>query len=435
MEFITNKLGLKKHGLLSFLPIFILVLAFLIIRLFILFTSISLIVGPEERVRGSIAMSLIKGLKMPLFEYQCDTYGGGSIIAGILAIPFFLLFGPSIASLKLVGLSFSTATLILWYFFCNKFFNRRLATIMSLLFIFSPIRLTRYSLATGGCHLETVFFNILVILIFFQIFFNGEKHKVNFIILGLISGFSLWFAYIFFITFLTCLLFWFILDRKLFIKKEFFIFIIFFIIGFSPWIYYNLTRNFIGLDVIKLYFTIPGKMIEPFRIINNFKSLIFHKLFYFLAFTISIREKSIISILYYLIFISSFCCLLWWNRKIIKKIFLSFIPFIGIKLKNEDISIELFFLIYFIISFFIYSIFNYSWVLDDGTRYFVPLFPLIILIITLFLDRIRESRPLVSFLIICFLLLAGFFGNLKLIGFDRSFGIGFNINGYYDRSK
>lgn len=184
-----------------------------------------------------------------------------------------------------------------------------------------------------------------------------------------------------------------------------------------------------GLDIIKLYFAIPGKIFAPFRIISNLKSLIFHKLFYFLVFTPSIKAKSIISILYYFVFIISFCSLLWWNKKTIQKLFMSIITLMRFKIIKQDISKEFFFLFYFIMFAFIYSIFNYSWITDDGYRYLVPLFPLIVFIISLFLDRIKKSQPLIFLIILCFLILAGFIGNLKLIGFDGSFGMGFDISG------
>jgi len=213
-----------------------------------------------ELFNGTIAREILKGGKMPLFDYHADPYAGGTLITGILAVPFFILFGSSYFSLKLVALAFSLGSLIVCFILLNKHFGLKAASFASLLFIFPPTLYAQSSLVSLGNHCESIFFSLLTTLIFFEIFF--QKQKIPFedkkissfliFLLGLTSGFSFYFVYTFLYTFLTYSIFWFIFDKRLFIKKYFLIYCLSFVIGFLPWLYYNLTHSFRGLNMIKI---------------------------------------------------------------------------------------------------------------------------------------------------------------------------------------
>src|SRR2546428_2652070 len=69
----------------------------------------------EELYRGAVAQELVTGLKMPFIDYRADSYAGGSLVVGVLAAGFFLLFGPTVFALKLAPLFLFTLALVLWY--------------------------------------------------------------------------------------------------------------------------------------------------------------------------------------------------------------------------------------------------------------------------------------------------------------------------------
>lgn len=403
----------------KYITLAILIMLFVILRLLILFTSIDVVYFFEEFYKGTIAKDLIEGLKMPFFDYQSDTFDGGSLLIGLLAVPFFVLFGQNLISLKLVAVCFYLGTMVLWYLFSDKFFNRKVAILTSLFFIFSPQLLTRFSLISMGYHSESIFFTIAEIFIFYQIFFNHKRSNLYFILFGLISGIGLWFAYIFFITLLTCLIFWFVFDKRFFLKRHFLIFMIAFIIGFSPWIYYGYTHNWSGMLVhgAPIFQLFSLRRIIPFLI----------KLGYLLTYDIrnafffedALGLKGVdISTVYHLLSVISFICLLWSNRK-------------SILMSNK----EALFLFYPLVFALIYSSSSFSITHSDylSYRHLVHLFPFMFMIISLLLYKMSAAREklirIFSFAIAIILIGFGLVSNLKLIG-RSNFAQGLKYKGY-----
>jgi len=411
----------------EYLPFFIIILIFFVVKLSILFLAIDELFYGLECMRALIAKQLIDSpTAVPFFDLQSDSYSGGSLVVGLLMVPFFKLLGQNLISIKLVALLFSLAALISLYLFCNKFFNRKVAMVTSLLFILSPPLFTKYSLITMGFHTESILFTILFIFVFFEIFFNDRKYSSYFILLGLIGGFGVWFTYIFSITLFSCLLFWFLLDRGFFLKRNFLIFLISFISGFTPWIYYNLSRNFIGVSI-------RGREIVPSFSIDHLifslvklKNLLLHDIrnsFLFEDFIFLSGEY--LSTIFYLIFVVSFLVLFWLNRWFLYLLIRRFIPLKRFQISPASVPKETFFLLYVIIFLLIYSLSNFR-VRDltfAGYRYLLPLYPFIFVLIALFLSKVQERESRVKVFISSFLLIIllsiGLAGNLKLISFNN----------------
>src|SRR5688572_23678637 len=55
----------------------------------------------EEWTRGDVAMELLDGPLLSLIDYQYAHFFGGSLVSGVVAAPFFALFGPTLWALKL----------------------------------------------------------------------------------------------------------------------------------------------------------------------------------------------------------------------------------------------------------------------------------------------------------------------------------------------
>src|SRR3989338_3349949 len=139
----------------------IILLVFLLTRIGTLFISIDKVFFPDELHQGMIAKEIMNKGGLSVFDYPNNDYHGGLLVSGLLTIPFFALFGPNLFALKLTPLLFSTLTLLVLFLFAWKFFNRRIALITALLYIFSPNMWITYSLYNSGSHSENILFTIL----------------------------------------------------------------------------------------------------------------------------------------------------------------------------------------------------------------------------------------------------------------------------------
>ena len=148
----------------------VLLALFILFRLSILFTSIDQIYNFEELYRGAIAKEVIDGLSLPLFDYLYTDYEGGSLVEGILAVPFFLILGQTYFSLKLVTFLISVLIFSLWYYFLNNFFGKTEAVLASILITLSPPAYTKISLTSWGNHFESNLFAIVIIILFYKYF-------------------------------------------------------------------------------------------------------------------------------------------------------------------------------------------------------------------------------------------------------------------------
>ncbi len=438
----------------------------MLLRLAVLFSYLDKIYEPEELYRGTVAREIIQGSLIPLWEYldyKVEYFPGGTLVVGILAVPFFLLFGQSYIALKLVGLLFALGTFILWYIFLERFFNRKTAVICAILSIFCMPFYTKTSLITWGAHPEANFFTILSLFIFYLIFFKESKpddlpetYRKNlrlFFLLGLVAGFGLWFAQTYLLTVIFIFLIWFIFDKKFFLSKPFYAFCVGFPLGISPAIFYgvfykggifSINGATLFSEVIRgvlnmLLFNFMPKLIRLLSF-DLPESFLFEKLFNL--------NGSLFSYLYYLVFVIAFFYLLWLNRKPMKDLFMSIIYPITlkeVKVAPYTIFRESLLLTYILLFFFCFSLSNYSvsfeaweepeaWLDYIGYRYMIPVIPFILAIISIFLQKINNKKLL--FNILLFLVLGlGLAGNLGMISlknfgrFNQDKGYSYNIIG------
>lgn len=237
-----------------------LIIVLLFTRLYALFTVGRVFYQFEGLWRGWMAKELLDGAGWgSIFNNPFFSAEGGSVVTGYLAALFFSIFGDNFFSLTLVPIVFSLLILITFYLFLSRYFNRPTAIIFSFLFIFPPVEFFRYSLVALGYHFESVLFSILGLFCFFEIFFNESNYKIYlekssklsllFMGFGLISGLGIYFFYTYLIMLLTIILFWFLFDKRFFLKRYFYIFLLGVIIGLLPWLIYNTLHNFAGLNI------------------------------------------------------------------------------------------------------------------------------------------------------------------------------------------
>jgi hypothetical protein len=460
---ISKKMNLtvesRKNNIFMFLS---LISLFIVIRLAVLFSYTDRLYETEELYHGTITHEIITGSVMPLWEYldyKVEYFPGGSLTAGILAVPFFLILGHTYVALKLVGLTFALGTFILWFIFLKEFFNKKIAIIAGLLFIFCMPFYTKTSLITWGSHPEANFFTILSFFIFYRIFFDKSgpvekeisglyRHKgMHFFYLGLVAGFGLWFIQTYMLTILFLSLCWFILDKGILLRRAFYIFAIGFLLGISPLLYYGLLYKAPVLDVNGRLFLADFIPIHPGYFLVKFLKLFVLSLpNSFLFNNFSFIPGQVLSYLYYFIFLGGFIYLLWVNRKylfICLKSLLYPVTLKGERVLPSAISKETFLLIYPLLFFIGYSLSKYSvssvrwanpgdWLDYIGYRYMVPVIPFVLVVIAIWLDKIR-NRQMLRGILFSLALILGAIGNLGLISlnnfgrFVRDKGYSYNV--------
>lgn len=424
-----------------------LILLYLLMKLSLLFFGFDKIYGYGfgETQFGACARELIRSANLPIscFDYigaglcKLTNSCASALLMDVLVVPFFMLFGTSYLALKLVPLSFNLVIFIFLYLFLYRFFNKRIAIITSILYIFPPSVFTSLSFGCNTNKCEFTLFTILTMYIFFVIFFNKINYRMNFILFGVISALGLCLNYIFLITIITCFLLWFILDRKFFLKSDFFIFLGAFLVSLLPWIYY-VVHNIGGVYIYAkpLYGHFLGNGIVNSLI--RLKGLVSTQLFnIFIMEDIGFIKGYFLGLIYYIIFLFSFCVFSWQNMKYLFKLLFKAPPKKQLQATSDNTSKMLFIFIYMVVFFITcsfsdfpvsgaYSKFNFI-----NYRFLASTYPFLIVIIVIILDRLSFKKYIsaISNSIITILILISLLSNLTLISLNR-FGEGFKYEGY-----
>src|SRR3989441_4270781 len=142
----------------------------------------------DELYVGTIAQELVTGLTMPFAEYRGSNYMLGTLVIGVLAAGFFLLFGPTLFALKLASLLVFTLALAFLYWTIERAAGERVAGYFALLFCFSPPLFTAYSVAALGDHAHSILFSALTVFLLFRML-SDERGLLAFpVLLGLTAG-------------------------------------------------------------------------------------------------------------------------------------------------------------------------------------------------------------------------------------------------------
>ncbi len=225
---------------------------------------------PEEQHRGNIAQELLQGPLLPVQDYQFAPNVGGSVVVGILAVPFLALFGDSLAAVRAVPILFNALAVLLLVLILDRFVSRRAAWIGGALFALAPPGYSLLSITAFGTHAENNALTLLALLLFLELHRIGTsstnttnalltsiprsdtlpiRERRTALALGVVSGFALYFGYFFGVALITlCIYEW--LHDKLFCVRRWFRFALLgFVVGFAPWISYNLANGFRGLSI------------------------------------------------------------------------------------------------------------------------------------------------------------------------------------------
>ncbi|MBU1912650.1 MAG: glycosyltransferase family 39 protein [Candidatus Omnitrophica bacterium] len=380
----------------------------------------------DELIAGTIAKMLIDGIGLGTIFHCLWNSHGGLIVGSIITVPFFLLFGQSLIVLRSVAIFFSSGTLILLYLFLYKFFNRRAAVLASLLFILAPPNYSKMSFTLVGGYADTNLFSILAFFIFYKIFWGGgESRRSAYALFGLVCGFSLFYDYGFLLTLSCCLLFWFVFDKGILARKSFYIFLAFFLVGFSPGFYYNATHNWNSIFVLRKEHSLLSLFTKNslFDSLNQLKNLIVFDIPHYFGFNgfFSIN-KDVISYLYYSIPVVSFIGLFWLQRRSIARFLSGLIPLRRFNILPAAIQPETPLMIYLMIFGLAFAFCGIAQFAEDDSigfpeRLVAYIMPHIFIVVSIFLTKMIRHRhgAWISKMLVSVLIAIGLVGTLGMI--------------------
>jgi hypothetical protein len=137
---------------------------------------------------GTLAELTIRGIHVPAYYFYDNA--AGQVLAGYLAVPAFLLFGPSYLALKLVPLAMGVGVLLCVHALLRDAFGRTAALLGAWLLVFAPTTLFKYSMVCSGNHFENLFFSSIVLWLFYRSHGSGITGP-RLLLLGAAAGFSI----------------------------------------------------------------------------------------------------------------------------------------------------------------------------------------------------------------------------------------------------
>ncbi|MDP8257668.1 MAG: glycosyltransferase family 39 protein [Candidatus Alcyoniella australis] len=235
----------------------------LLIVLFLIWRAVLLLYSPyvydeEEYKTGSIAHLVIVGPQLPLLELTPGDYEGGTLVAGLLTVIPFKLLGENHLALKTVAIAFSLLLLVSIYLLVKRLASRTAALIAGGMLILAPPYVSQVTLLPWGNYAEAAALSALTFLIAMPMFERGSRSPIRMFALGLLAGFGTYMHYGYLAAPLSVCLMWFARDRLRFFGPALLYFLLGALIGFAPWILYNATHDFWGLQRIRDAIGSPG---------------------------------------------------------------------------------------------------------------------------------------------------------------------------------
>jgi hypothetical protein len=202
----------------------------------------------EEVLRGVAAKELIDGPLAPVQDYQVNHFWGGSLFVSFLAVPTFLVLGPTAVALRLVTLVFSLSSVWLAFLILDRFASRRAAWCAAWLLALAPPGYVISSCTLYGTHLESNALALLIAYVYLRWRAAGRS-LVLATVFGLVCGFAFWFGYGLILVILAAFLFEVLEDALFWLRRPFLFYAVGFLIGAAPWIRYMRLHPGRALDV------------------------------------------------------------------------------------------------------------------------------------------------------------------------------------------
>ena len=227
--------------------ILLLLLIFVITRLTIILLLIDSVYDTDETLIGFISTEFLSGdMKVPMFDYTMLARHICNVIPAVLLMPFFLIFGNNLISVKLCALFISMLNLGTWYLLL-KIISVRAALLFSVLYVFSPTVGTNISVVVWSPFSLVALFMGASIFLLVKILSSEEENLFFSSILGFLCGLGGWIYYVHLLLLPPLFFIWGAKDKAFFFSRRFVAFALFFLLGLSPWLFYNVHHRFNSL--------------------------------------------------------------------------------------------------------------------------------------------------------------------------------------------
>ncbi|MBK7876525.1 MAG: glycosyltransferase family 39 protein [Planctomycetes bacterium] len=227
----------------------------------------------EELHKGNIAQEVLDGPVLPLLDYHHVPNAGGTLVVGLLAVPAFLFFGPTLFAVRLVPIAFNLAAVVLLFLVLDRVASRRAAWIGGLFLAVATPGYALIAVTSEGSHTENNATTLLAVWLYFILRTDPDgpasrapRRLATSALLGLVAGFALYFGYMAGIALLALALFELVCDPRCFLRPAFATFLLGFAAGFAPWIAFNATNEFAGT---KLYGTSAAELLAFGRVASK----------------------------------------------------------------------------------------------------------------------------------------------------------------------
>lgn len=217
----------------------ILIAGLLVSRVSLIFCTEQLWPSLERFYTGTVAMEIADGMAMPLWDYQFSSYEAGWLLAALLCLPFFQLFGFTSFAMGLCGIFLYVIQFVLLYRLLARGVNRRVALFFGLQYLLAPYIFNLNSLFVGFNYFNVVFLYALFLTFYRAVFRDNTVRGVvggpllSVFCLGLLGGFSTWVCFAFALIAIPCLVHWWIYYRSRDVRPVG-VFLAGFLLGGSP---------------------------------------------------------------------------------------------------------------------------------------------------------------------------------------------------------
>lgn len=218
----------------------------------------------EESYRWFAAHELLTGPMLPFLDYQADHYQGGSLFVILVALPFFALAGESLLSLKLGAVLLSTASLVTLFVLNFRFFGRTASRLTCLAYLAGPPLVAFWGIALMGFHPDSALLSLLQVCAFLGLLTGRWRHAVGWVAFGAACGAGFSFTYITALSAAACALTWLALERIPRLRELLWA-AAGFAVGLLPWLAYNATHDFAGVERILEVFGASAATVDPWQ--------------------------------------------------------------------------------------------------------------------------------------------------------------------------